>query len=98
MGASSLGTLSRLVAAGFGLTLMPELAAATESRAAPGMRLRRFAPPEPYREIALVRRNSTEEAAWFAELAELLETVGTGLIAQAREAGEAARATGDAGP
>src|SRR6056297_3103495 len=98
MGASSLGTLSRLVAAGFGLTLMPELAAATESRAAPGMRLRRFAPPEPYREIALVRRNSTEEAAWFAELAELLETVGTGLIAQARETGEAARATGDAGP
>ena len=32
MGASSLGTLSRLVAAGFGLTLMPEIAAATEVR------------------------------------------------------------------
>src|SRR6056297_1862996 len=97
MGASSLGTLSRLVAAGFGLTLMPELAAATESRAAPGMELRRFAPPEPYREIALVRRASTEDASWFGELADLLSTVGGGLITQARDAGEAARAKGDAG-
>lgn len=97
MGASSLGTLSRLVAAGFGLTLMPELAAATESRAAPGMQLRRFAPPEPYREVALVRRASTEDASWFGELADLLGTVGGGLITQARDAGEAARAKGDAG-
>jgi LysR family hydrogen peroxide-inducible transcriptional activator len=97
MGASSLGTLSRLVAAGFGLTLMPELAATTESRAAPGMQLRRFAPPEPYREVALVRRASTEDASWFGELADLLGTVGGELITQARDAGEAARAKGDAG-
>lgn len=81
-GASSLGTLSRLVAAGFGLTLMPEIAATTESRAAPGMRLQRFAPPEPFREIALIRRVSTESAPWFDELADLLTRVGTDLIAK----------------
>ncbi|MEM1005815.1 MAG: LysR substrate-binding domain-containing protein, partial [Pseudomonadota bacterium] len=36
MGASSLATLSRLVAEGFGLTLMPELAARSEAEAVPG--------------------------------------------------------------
>lgn len=81
MGASSLGTLSRLVAAGFGLTLMPEIAATAETRAAPGLNVRRFASPEPYREIALIRRASTETAPWFDELADLLTRVGTDLIA-----------------
>ncbi|MEI4233312.1 hydrogen peroxide-inducible genes activator [Roseovarius sp. D22-M7] len=80
MGASSLATLSRLVAAGFGLTLMPEIAATTEARAAPGLQVQRFAPPEPYREIALIRRESTETALWFDELSDLLTQVGTDLI------------------
>jgi LysR family hydrogen peroxide-inducible transcriptional activator len=60
---------------------MPEIAATTEVRAAPGLQLQRFAPPEPYREIALIRRASTETALWFDELAELLTGVGTDLIA-----------------
>lgn len=80
MGASSLGTLSRLVAAGFGLTLMPEIAAATELRAAPGIYLRRFAPPEPARQIVLVRRHSTHNEVWFEKLAEVLESAGRSLI------------------
>ncbi len=84
MGASSLGTLSRLVAAGFGLTLMPEIAAATEVRAAPGINLRRFSPPEPARQIVLVRRQSTQDEVWFEKLAEVLETAGAALIALAR--------------
>jgi len=70
-GASSLGTLSRLVAAGFGLTLMPEIAAATERRAAPGLGLRRFRAPEPSRRIALVRRTGAGEARWFDDLAQI---------------------------
>lgn len=85
-GASSLPTLTRLVAAGFGLTLLPELAAATERRAAPGMQLTRFAAPEPARVIGLVRRASTRREGWFEELAEELSAVGERLVSVARAA------------
>lgn len=81
-GASSLATLSRLVAAGFGLTLMPELAAYSEQAASPEMRFRRFLKPEPSRRIGLVRRRTTQGDDWFAELEILLRTVGQGLLAQ----------------
>lgn len=84
MGASSLATLTRLVAAGFGLTLMPELAAAAEARAAPGMRLMRFAAPEPRRSVCLVRRASTNGEGWFAQLAGVLTDVGKAITHQAR--------------
>ncbi|SFN38194.1 transcriptional regulator, LysR family [Roseovarius lutimaris] len=84
MGASSLATLSRLVEAGFGLTLMPEIAASIEQRAAPGMHLRRFSNPEPARRIAVVRRKSSQNEAWFAKLAEVLQAVGQSLIDTAR--------------
>lgn len=82
-GASSLPTLSRLVEAGFGFTLMPELAAATECAAAPGLVLRRFAAPEPSRQIGLVSRAATS-GAWLAELTETLQQVGQRLVARAR--------------
>jgi len=83
-GASSLGTLSRLVAAGFGLTLMPEIAAPTEARAAPGLVLRRFRSPEPARRVALVRRRGAGEAQWFDDLAQVLRGAGETLVATAR--------------
>jgi len=53
------------------LTLMPEIAAATERRAAPGLGLRRFRAPEPSRRIALVRRTGPGEARWFDDLAQI---------------------------
>ncbi|MCA0995739.1 LysR substrate-binding domain-containing protein [Alloyangia pacifica] len=90
MGATSLSTLSRLVAAGFGLTLMPELAALTELRASPGMRLRRFARPEPSRLVALARRASSHQEGWFTELADILQTVGDDLVARVRQSDEIA--------
>ncbi|GAA6207390.1 hydrogen peroxide-inducible genes activator [Cognatishimia sp. WU-CL00825] len=80
MGASSLSTLSRLVEAGFGLTLMPELAAQVEQAATPGITLRRFAEPQPSRQIGLVRRAGSDDDGWFAELATLLTEVGQGLL------------------
>jgi LysR family hydrogen peroxide-inducible transcriptional activator len=83
-GASSLPTLARLVEAGFGLTLMPELAATTERQAVPGMQLLRFAAPEPGRHVGLVRRTTSGSEAWFDELAALLRAVGERLITQAR--------------
>lgn len=85
MGASSLATLTRLVAAGFGLTLMPELAAPTECRAAPGVELCRFAKPEPGRRIALVRRKGTQGSEWFSDLAQVLREVGERLVTATRE-------------
>lgn len=80
MGASSLATLSRLVGAGFGLTLMPELAAAAEQAADPDLALRRFPAPEPFRRIGLVRRDSTPAEDWFDRLAELIRGVGEGIV------------------
>ncbi|MGI3167621.1 LysR substrate-binding domain-containing protein [Pseudooceanicola sp. C21-150M6] len=69
MGASSLATLSRLVAAGFGLTLMPEMAVATEGR---DLKLLRFAAPEPFRTVGLVRRATSSGAGWFDALCDII--------------------------
>lgn len=92
MGATSLSTLSRLVAAGFGLTLMPEVAALTELRASPGMHLRRFGTPEPARIVALARRASSHREGWFTELADVLQTVGDALVEGVRKSPEIASA------
>jgi LysR family transcriptional regulator, hydrogen peroxide-inducible genes activator len=84
LGASSLSTLVGLVAEGFGLTFLPDIALRHECAAAPGMVLRRFAAPEPAREIALVRRAATPAGGWFDDLAEMLAKAGTELVAQAQ--------------
>ncbi len=86
MGASSLATLSRMVAAGFGLTLLPEIAAVTECRAAPDMALSRFHGPEPNRTIGLVRRDVAGDDGWFTELGDILTRVGEELVQDARAA------------
>ncbi|MFD2856106.1 LysR substrate-binding domain-containing protein [Seohaeicola zhoushanensis] len=86
MGASSLATLSRLVAAGFGFTLMPELAAEAERTAAPGLELHRFPLPEPSRTIGLVRRATMPGEGWFDELAAMIRRVGEGIVGATRAA------------
>lgn len=86
MGASSLATLSRMVAAGFGLTLLPEIATVTECRAAPEMALSRFHGTEPSRTIGLVRRNVAGDDGWFTELGDILTRVGNELVQDARTA------------
>ncbi|MDE4131717.1 LysR substrate-binding domain-containing protein [Phaeobacter sp. QD34_3] len=85
MGAGSLGTLSRLVAAGFGLTLMPEVALQVECSATKGLRVQRFPGPEPFRRIGLVRRDTTEAGDWFDQLADVVRAVGQEIVAQTRE-------------
>jgi LysR family hydrogen peroxide-inducible transcriptional activator len=84
MGAGSLGTLSRLVAAGFGLTLMPELAARAECDAARGLAVQRFPEPEPFRRIGLVRRAATDGTGWFSDLADIIRSVGQAVVSQSR--------------
>lgn len=81
LGASSLPTLCGLVAAGFGQTLLPEIACASETAAAPQMGVVRFCAPEPMRVIGLVRRDLGGPEGWFRELAEILEEAGAALLA-----------------
>lgn len=84
MGASSLATLSRLVSAGFGLTLMPELALPDEGD---DLTLLRFSDPEPQRTIGLVRRSSSPAGPWFNALADLVTEAGRDVISRARTKG-----------
>jgi LysR family hydrogen peroxide-inducible transcriptional activator len=66
--ATSLSTLVQMVAGGAGVTLLPELALATETRRA-GLRTRRFVPPSPGREIALAWRRGSPLAPALRQLA-----------------------------
>jgi LysR family hydrogen peroxide-inducible transcriptional activator len=66
--ASSLTTLCRLASEGFGFTLLPEIAAASELRAAPDLCVHRFEGGQPHRTIGLVRREISGESDWFAVL------------------------------
>ncbi|MFN3938519.1 MAG: LysR substrate-binding domain-containing protein [Gemmobacter sp.] len=84
LGASSLATLSGLVAQGLGLTFLPEVALAQERAASPGLAVRRFAAPEPARTIVLARRSGSAAQGWFSELATVLERAGRQLVGEAR--------------
>lgn len=66
--ASSLTTLAQLVAAGLGVTLLPETALAVELRSAE-LTTARFAAPAPGRTVGLVYRESAGRAAEYAEIA-----------------------------
>lgn len=81
--AASLTTLCRLVSEGFGLTLLPALAAQSECAAAPDLRLARFADPEPKRTIGLVRRRLSVDDGWFGELASILSDAAAAVQASA---------------
>lgn len=84
LGASSLSTLCGLVGQGMGLTFLPEIALATEGAAVPAMATSRFAAPEPFRMISLMRRVGSEDLDWFDELVEALTTVGQAILTEVR--------------
>lgn len=71
-GASSLATIMQMVAHGYGITLLPEMAAPVEVHADDDIRLLRFADPQPKREIGLAWRKSSPRSAEFEKLGELL--------------------------
>jgi LysR family transcriptional regulator, hydrogen peroxide-inducible genes activator len=69
MEGSSLSTLVQMVAAGLGVTLIPEMAARVESRAAP-VTLQRLADPQPSRSVGLVWRQSNPLSESYRALAQ----------------------------
>ncbi|MDE0051862.1 MAG: LysR substrate-binding domain-containing protein [Rhodospirillales bacterium] len=85
-GAESLATLSRLVASGAGLTLMPETAALAERAAEPDLSFLRFAAPEPSRRIGLTHRVAAHGQKWIDVLADAATSAGIALTEEAQKA------------
>lgn len=68
--ATSLETLRQMVAAGVGITLLPELAVQPPVPPSPDISLVRFAEPVPRREIAMLWRRTNPYRDFFPRLAE----------------------------
>jgi LysR family hydrogen peroxide-inducible transcriptional activator len=69
--ASSLSTLVQMVGAGIGVTLIPEMAVAVETRSAP-VSVARFKNPQPSRTIGMVWRRSSPLAAQLQQISEVV--------------------------
>jgi LysR family hydrogen peroxide-inducible transcriptional activator len=74
-GASSLSTIVEMVAAGLGITLLPEICVAVEGRARE-IKMIRFIEPEPLRSIGLVWRRSSPRREDFRALGHLVKAAG----------------------
>jgi LysR family hydrogen peroxide-inducible transcriptional activator len=70
-GATSLATVMQMVSNGYGVTLVPDIAAAIEARD-PRIRLLRFAPPEPGRMVGLAWRRTSPRKTDFAALSDIM--------------------------
>jgi len=81
--ASSLSTLVQMVEAGLGVTLVPEMALAIETRSA-DVSIARFRKPQPSRTIGMVWRRTSPLAPQLFTIAEVVRA-----SAQARVAGQA---------
>ena len=71
MDGSALTTLVQMVAAGMGVTLIPDMAVAVETRAAQ-VCIQRFPAPAPQRQIGMVWRKTSPIAGHLADLAQVL--------------------------
>jgi len=70
--ATSMATLAQMVAAGLGVTLLPECAVKIEAAPGRGIVTRKFVGVPPNRTVGLVWRKSSPYSRAFSELAELL--------------------------
>src|SRR5262249_21030229 len=91
--ATSLSTLAQMVAAGAGVTLLPQLAVPTEAKGA-ALQLRPFAAPQPHRTIALVWRKRSPLAAALRQVAEAIRSAYPHSSLQKRERLDRRRTTG----
>lgn len=70
---SSLSTLVQMVGAGMGVTLIPEMAVAVETRSAP-VSIARFPPPRPSRTVGMVWRRASPLGDQLARIAQVVRT------------------------
>lgn len=87
-GASSLSTIVEMVSAGYGITLLPEVAVPMECRGRQ-MQLIRFVDPQPTRKIGLVWRATSPRKTDFLELAGLVKTAASATMERAQSVLEA---------
>ena len=71
-GVSSLSTIVEMVAAGYGITLLPEMCLNVEARGRE-IGLTRFVDPEPHRTVGLAWRSTSPRVADFRELGRLIK-------------------------
>ena len=84
--ASSLSTLVQMVGAGIGVTLIPEMAVAVETRSA-SVSVARFKNPQPSRTIGMVWRKTSPLARQLLQISEVVcLSAGKGRLRSAREA------------
>jgi LysR family hydrogen peroxide-inducible transcriptional activator len=69
--ASSLSTLVQMVSAGMGVTLIPEMAVAVETRSA-SVSVARFKDPQPSRTIGMIWRKTSPLARQFLQISEVV--------------------------
>jgi LysR family hydrogen peroxide-inducible transcriptional activator len=80
--ASSLSTLVQMVGAGIGVTLIPEMAVAVETRSAP-VSVARFKDPQPSRTIGMIWRKTSPLAVQLLQLSKVVGRSAAGLREQA---------------
>ncbi|MBS1836375.1 MAG: LysR family transcriptional regulator [Actinobacteria bacterium] len=78
--ATSLETLRQMVAAGVGITLLPELSVRPPVARSPGIHLLRFREPVPSRHIAMVRRSSSVHGELVSGLASVFRDLPNGYV------------------
>ncbi|KJC58026.1 LysR family transcriptional regulator [Bradyrhizobium sp. LTSPM299] len=84
--ASSLSTLVQMVGAGIGVTLIPEMAVAVETRSAP-VSVSRFKNPQPSRTIGMVWRKSSPLAGQLQQISEVVRLAAAALRAPKGDGG-----------
>lgn len=72
LGATSLNTVLQMVAAGYGITLLPEIVTRVD-KPDPRIVLKRFTAPEPKREVVMAWRATSPRVSDFKELGKLIK-------------------------
>jgi len=88
--ASSLSTLVQMVSAGIGITLIPEMAVAVETRSA-SVSVTRFKNPQPSRTIGMVWRKTSPLARQLLQFSEVVRLSADALRKQQHKPGSASR-------